>query len=458
MTRALDRDESLDGISGIALDGDPAGLRRAALAAAGLAGVAVLEGCSPPGPFTPGDPYPDVVPPALPDALRKLVNRATFGMNAREAELAQDLGYAGYVDYHLAYDAIDDTALDNRLGTLHTLNWTPVQRIRSSQRDNAVSVDQFALATLLRSAYSTRQLYERMVEVWTNHFNIFIQDDHQRALKPVDDAEVIRPHALGNFYDLLWASAHSPAMLVYLDNDTSVAGAPNENYARELLELHTLGAGNFTQQDVEEVARCFTGWTVVKDTNAREAGRFYFDPEAHDMGSKVVLGQEIPAGGGESDGEAVLSILTSDPAVAPTTARFLAGKLAVLFYGYEPPAPYVQEIADAYSATGGDLRAMVRAALAESWIAQAPPKLKRPYHFIMSSLRARPSNINNGQRLASFLLNAGHFPYFWPAPDGYPDDLDHWGSRALERWNFGARLPCASRRSLSQRMTSWFSA
>jgi len=279
-----------------------------------------------------------------------------------------------------------------------------------------------------------------MVEFWTDHFNIFFGAEYQEALKPVDDREVIRPHALGSFPDLLWASAHSPAMLLYLDNAVSVAAAPNQNYARELLELHTLSPGYYTQTDIEEVARCFTGWTVNGDWDSRDLGRFLYEPDLHDDGAKTVLGREIPAGGGKRDGEIVLEILTTDAEIAPITARFVSRKLARYFWGYDPPEALVTSVADAYLATGGDIRAMVRAALDETWMTQAAPKLKRPYHLLLSALRSRPSTILNAQRVSWVLRILGHHPYGWGPPDGYPDDANYWGELVIHRWSLGAGI------------------
>src|SRR5260370_36624532 len=214
------------------------------------------------------------------------------------------------------------------------------------------------MARILRATYSERQLQEVMVDFWTNHFNVFAAKGADRWLLTSYDRDTIRPHTLGKFYDLLLADAQSPAMLFYLDNFQSVSpnaqlpqqrpGAArgplavlmsnnpqqqrpqqqqrprgiNENYARELMELHTLGVdGGYTQKDVQEVARCFTGWTIQKPN---EEGLFLFRPGAHDNGEKVVLGHRIPAGGGIGDAERVLDLLATQPA----TARFIATKLA----------------------------------------------------------------------------------------------------------------------------------
>ena len=416
----------------------------AALGAAAIA--AATAGCPAPGTGgTPpllgfGDDYPDVPPPALPENLRRLVQRITYGLNAREAELALDLGYDAYLEYHLDYKNIDDGFLNGRLANFHTLNDTPAERGLAASFQNRLPELEFFLATYLRAAYSRRQLFERMVEFWSDHFNIFYQGEYQLILKPIDDREVIRPHALGNFHDLLSASMHSPAMLLYLDNARSIAEAPNENYARELLELHTRGVDTFTQQDVQEVARALTGWTIEVRQENPNFGRFRFAPEIHDNGAKTILGHNIPAGGGESDGERLIELLSTDPATAPVTANFLARKIAVQFWGYDPPQQLVTEIANAYLSSGGEITAMIRAALAENWLMQAPQKLKRPIHFVVSALRARPSNIINPDTMNYILMGMGQIPFHWAPPNGFPDDLEYWGGYIMPRWTFGVQM------------------
>lgn len=404
---------------------------------AAVAAAAASSGCPPNQPFMPADPYPDVVPPKLHDTLRRLVDRMTFGLNAREADLVRALGHDNYIEYHLNYESIDDTALETRLQEYRTLGLSPRELALRERLSDLSHVEEFFTATYLRSAYSTRQLYERMVAFWTNHFSTYLGKQALEILKPVDDREVVRPFALGHFPDLLSASAHSPAMLHYLDNTTSVAEAPNQNYARELLELHTVGPENFTQTDMEEVARCFTGWTVNSNFSSPNLGRFQFVPEMHDNGAKFVLGHGIPAGGGVRDGEIVLEILTTDAAIAPLTANFIARKIAVEFHGYDPPMTLIADMANTFLRTRGDIRAMLRVVLARQWIEAAPPKLKRPYHLVMSALRARPSNITKSADVSRALGIMEHIPYTWIPPNGFPDNADYWGGNILSRWNFG---------------------
>ncbi len=412
----------------------------AMLGGVALAGLFANSGCAPTGPPPPIDPFPDQAPVALSEELRRLVQRITYGINAREAQLASAMGFQAYLEYQLAYEAIDDSALNQVLSAFSTLNLSPKERLIEKTAGNYTPVVEFLHATYLRSAYSTRQLHERMVEFWTDHFNIFFEKEFEDVLKPVDDQEVIRQHALGTFPALLSASAHSPAMLLYLDSVESKKEAPNENYPRELMELHSIGPDNFTQDDVKEVARCFTGWSLNVDFSGPDTGRFLFRPEWHDNGAKKVLGKDIPAGGGQQDGEIVIQILTTDPDIAPLTAQLVGRKIAVMFWGYDPPQSLVDSIATTYLNTGGDIRAMIRAALEPNQLMQAPMKLKRPYHYAMGALRSRPSSIGNPQVFSFILQLLAHHPYLWPAPNGYPDALGYWGGFLLTRWSYGAYL------------------
>ena len=286
-----------------------------------------------------------------------------------------------------------------------------------------------------RAVYSKRQLHECMVEFWTDHFNIDILDSIDRYLKPVDDREVIRRHALTSFPQLLNASARSAAMLWYLDNYANIAGRAQENFSRELMELHTLGVdGGYTQQDVEEVARCLTGWTFTSAASESGLGRFVFHEPFHDFGAKTVLGQFMPAGGGISDGQTVLDML----AYHPSTARFIARKLCKRFLSYDPPDDIVETVKATYLATGGDIKEMLRVIFrADVMQYMAAPKYKRPFHLIASTYRALDAQVSDpGTNSWKALSAMGHTPFVWPTPDGYPDELDVWATSQLPRWSF----------------------
>lgn len=366
--------------------------------------------------------------------LEKLVDRVTFGATEDELQLARTLGYDGYLDYHLNHLAIDDSACDAATAHLTTLGQTYVDLV--AQTAGFVR-NELIEHVILRAVFSRRQLFERMVELWTDHFNIDVEVAQQ--YKTIDDRTVVRAYALASFPQLLSASAHSPAMLLYLNNDVSVAGNPNENYARELMELHTLDVGGgYTQADVQEVARCLTGWQIMTSGSLR--GTFRYNNTQHDQGVKQVLGTTVPAGGGQADGDTVLGLLSNHP----STARFIAGKLCRHFLGYSVSAAVIDRVAGVYAATGGDIRAMVRETLRPQHLASATPKLKRPFHHFVSAMRALRVSVTATTAMRNKLIEAGHVPFGWQTPDGYPDKLDHWSRNVLVRWNWGAQVPTNS--------------
>jgi uncharacterized protein (DUF1800 family) len=363
--------------------------------------------------------------------VERLVDRITFGTTTEEIALARSLGYNAYLEHHLDHLAIDDSTLDAMLAPLTTLSmpYSSLAPLAESQTRN-----ELIGAAILRATFSKRQLFERMVELWTDHFNIdILTADHY---KTVDDRSVPRAHALGTFPALLDASAHSPAMLYYLNNNVSTAGNPNENYARELMELHTLGvSGGYTQTDVQEVARCLTGWTIWgAGAGAALHGTFRYNNGTHDNGQKTVLGNVIAPGGGVNDGLTVLSLLVNHP----STAQFIAGKICRHFLGYGVSQGIINKVAQTYTSTNGDIKEMLRVALRPQHLQAAAPKIKRPFHHFISALRASGATISSTNTLRARLFEAGHQPYTWPTPDGYPDQLSHWSSNILVRWNFGA--------------------
>ncbi len=376
-------------------------------------------------------------------AEQRLLQRLSFGWTEAELARLDEMGYEAYLDEQLNYEAIDDGWLEDALANAFpTLAMSPAQIFDAYFERRGVPIFELILASIFRAVYSPRQLYERMVVFWSDHFNIDLLSDLGFLLKPTDDREVIRRHALGKFPDLLRASAHSPAMLVYLTNDTNDKAHPNENYARELMELHTMGADKgYTERDVKEVARCFTGWTFRGRDAGPELGRFLFAAARHDDGAKRVLGHSIPAGGGESDGERVIDILAG----RRRTARFIGKKLLRYFWGYEPKNKAIDQVADAYMRSDGDIRAMLRVVLRRNRMAAAPPKLKRPFHLAASGVRALMGEIENPRYLLAWLSSVGHLPFAWPAPNGYPDSEGYWSGLMLPRWNHAADLPFAKK-------------
>jgi uncharacterized protein (DUF1800 family) len=379
-----------------------------------------------------GDPLGANVPPpvAWTDPRLRLVRRASYALRASDVADVKTLGYQRWLNDQVNVTRIDNDALEADVAA----RWPnlALEPAALAPLNAGTLRDQLQAATLYRAAFSRRQLYERMVEFWTDHFSISI--DKVGYLKLVDDREVIRRHAMGKFGDLLRASAKSPAMLAYLDQNLSRVGAPNENYARELMELHSLGVdGGYTQQDVTELSRVLTGWTFTG------AGVFSFNPARHDWGAKTVLGVTIPAGNpslgqeGVKEGEQIIELLINHPA----TGRFLATKLLKWFVTPEPSDTQIEAIAGAYRATGGDIKRMVRAVLNEGWIAQAPLKLKRPFHLVASGLRSSDVAVANIGGMVGQVRNLGQPLFQWETPDGFPDLMEYWVGNITPRWSFG---------------------
>lgn len=367
------------------------------------------------------------------DPRLRLVRRASYALRASDVADVKTLGYQRWLNDQVNVTRLNDNALESDVAT----RWPNLTLGPAALAPLNVGTlrSELQAATLYRAAFSRRQLYERMVEFWTDHFSISI--DKVGYLKLVDDREVIRRHALGKFGDLLKASAKSPAMLAYLDQNLSRVGAPNENYARELMELHSLGVdGGYTQQDVTELSRVLTGWTFTG------AGVFSFSPARHDWGAKTVLGVTIPAGNaslgqeGVKEGEQIIERLINHPA----TGRFLATKLLKWFVTPEPTETQIAAIAGAYRATGGDIKRMVRAVLTEGWIAQAPLKLKRPFHLAASALRSTEVTVTNINGMVGQVRALGQPLFQWETPDGFPDLMEYWVGNIAPRWSFGTTL------------------
>jgi hypothetical protein len=375
--------------------------------------------------------------------LVPLVQRMTFGANDEELGLYRSLGAAGYIDYHLHPELIADSAMDNILA-LPAYNLLTLSPDQFAGQNSANAVAQITRAMLIRAIYSKRQFLERLVEFWSDHFNIWASQDGVSLLKIPDDRDVIRANALTTFGTILRASAHSPAMMEYLNNATNTAASPNENYARELMELHTLSVnGGYTQNDVHEVARCFTGWTYYGAGNGTNSYRFRYNPAVHDTGQKIVLGNVIPArsaSAGQQDGDDVLTILINHP----STAQFISKKLLIRFWGYSPSQAAIDTVAAVFTASGGDIRTVLQTILSTVEGSSTPLKLKRPIHLVVSAIRSMQTKVTSHTSfpasLQTPLIQAGHSPFNWQSPDGFPDSLEYWQGGQLSRWNFGADL------------------
>ncbi len=363
----------------------------------------------------------------------RLSRRISYGLTQADVQQAKAMGFAAYLDYQLDYTKIDDSAVDSFAAANYPeLAMTGTQLYALTAGTIQARLQE---ATLFRAAFSKRQLYERMVEFWTDHFNISITK--VGYLKIIDDRTVIRANALGKFPDMLRASAHSTAMLAYLDNNLSRSPKVNENYARELMELHTLGVnGGYTQADVSEVARCFSGWTI------QGRGDFYFDPSGHDFAAKTFLGQTIAAApgtgaAGVNDGEAVLTYLLAHP----NTATFISAKLIRWLLQYDPPPSLVTRVAGVFTQSGGDIKAMIRTILTPENVSNAPAKHKRPFHFVASALRSLNPVVTKLTAIATTQLGIlGQDSFFWETPDGYPDNIGYWAGGVMSRWRFADYL------------------
>ncbi|MEP7136583.1 MAG: DUF1800 family protein [Chloroflexota bacterium] len=360
------------------------------------------------------------------------LNRLTFGPRVEERARFAEIGLQAYIEEQLVFESINDFDCELQLAPFKTLKMeaNELEGISNQLFDNydrEKVPNELRQATLLRQVYSKRQLYEVMVEFWSDHFNIFIEKGNGFFLKTVDDREVIRKHALGSFRDLVWASAHSPAMMIYLDNQANEKSHPNENYARELMELHTLSVdGGYFQQDVMELARCLTGWNVKEHF---WLGEFVFKDDLHDTGEKKILGLTIQPSG-QREAEQVIEHLVSHP----STARFISTKLARRFIADEPPQALIEKATQTFLATQGDIKSVLRVILLDG-LPLAQPKYKRPANFILSALRMLNAE-TDAAALHEHLLRMGQLYFNWPTPDGYPDRSAAWQGNLMPRWQF----------------------
>ncbi len=369
----------------------------------------------------------------------RLVRRITMGLTDAEVTRAQTMGYAAYLEYQLADAAIDDSAVDQFVATTYPFTTQDVSTLYNA--DTTQVQNQIIYATIYRSIYSARQLKERAVEFWSDHFNIAIAK--VGYLKLPDDRDVIRANALTTFPQLLRASAHSPAMLAYLDQTASLKASPNQNYAREIMELHTLGVnGGYTQTDVAELSRVLTGWTIAG------RGTFTFAANLHDYGAKTVLGVTIPATAtstgvaAQQEGEDMLTLLINHP----STATFVSTRMLIYFLRYDPTPAQIATVAAVYTSTGGDIKSMLRAVLSQANLMAAPAKMKRPFHLVASGVRSLNPTVTavGVANLAGQIAVAGHQPFNWQTPDGYPDMINYWAGNMLPRWNYGSFLANAN--------------
>ena len=430
-----------------------------------------------------------------PEKIAHVLNRIGFGARPGDVERVQKLGIQEYIEQQLCPESISDTRADEKVSRLASLRLSqheifqqypepqqlarqlgimnPKQakpadqpaaraRIQEYMKTNMLErpaqlLQELVANKIVRGVESERQLQEVMTDFWFNHFNIYWDKGADRWLTTDFETNVIRPNTLGKFKDLLLATAQSPAMLFYLDNHLSSSPGPlvqaalrknanakrqpgiNENYARELMELHTMGVdGGYTQKDVTEVARAFTGWTIDQP---RMSGAFIFRPPMHDRGEKIVLGQRIPANRGVQDGQQVIDILARHP----STARFIATKLVRRFVSDDPPQSLVGKVAATYTKTDGDIREMLRT-IFYSHEFMSPDaygkKMKSPFEYAVSAIRALGGETGGNPQIAKSIRDMGQPLYQYQPPTGFPDRADHWMSDGalVARLNFAVTL------------------
>lgn len=458
----------------------------------------------------PSDTAPAQVPSRVPTSedsaqALHLLRRATYGVRAEDVATVLAMGRDAWLDQQLHPERIPDDDVAERLELFPTVSrpmhvlmrdYAPLPRPRGRadsmngatmlpdsqqaaarherRRGRARLHRDLVGARLMRAVHSERQLEEVMTEFWFNHFNVFFAKGLGRYLVADYERIAIRPHVFGKFEDMLLATARHPAMLYYLDNWTSVVPDSmnprvkrarkrqrgiNENYARELLELHTLGVdGGYTQRDVVDVARVLTGWTFRRPNMravaaAQAEGRvavaeaatrkvaFRFRRGVHDAGEKVVLGDTLRAGRGVGEGVDVIRKLARHP----STARHIATKLVERFVSDEPDTAFVDELANVFLETDGDLREVTRALFTSERFYDPPyvrAKVKTPYELAASALRVTRVEVKRSGRLVTALRAMGNLPYGEPAPTGYPAASEDWvnAGAMLNRMSFGLKL------------------
>ena len=381
-----------------------------------------------------------LTPPVAPRLARFALDRLGYGPRPESIALVLERGLERWISDQL--QGRPDARAEARIRDLPALHYPVAEVVSRNRADPRFEVSfyrEVRTAHFVRAVHADNQLEEVLTDFWMNHFNVYAVESNVRLGLARYEYDAIRPHVLGSFRDMLGAVANSWAMMYYLDNYLSTARRINENYARELMELHTMGVdGGYGQADVEEVARAFTGWSLDL-----RAGSFLYRDGSHDQGAKTVLGQRLPPNQGKRDGEQVLDILARHP----STARFLCFKLARRFVADAPPAGLVDRCAETFQRTGGDLGEVMRTLIGsgEFWAeAFGPGKIKTPHEFVVSALRALGVELGSARALLEprgiETLAAMGMPTFEALdPTGWSDAGSDWipnpGSH-LARINF----------------------
>jgi uncharacterized protein (DUF1800 family) len=432
---------------------------RSKIACACIAGGLVLAGCATRSDLARRDSAVPLYAVRREDAL--WLERASFGLDSASVDSYRHLGRERFLERQLhPGEAVLPAPIASEIGALEVSHADPVkwlvdvnaqyklinampdgpdkEQARKALNDRGNKLAYEAVRRdLLRAVYSPAQLQEQMVWFWLNHFSVFQYKANLRWLVGDYEERAIRPHVFGRFKDLVMASLQHPAMLQYLDNNQNSVGHINENYARELLELHTLGiGGGYSQQDVQELARVLTGVGVnVGDPPKLKpemqslyvrSGAFEFNPARHDFGAKTVLGHAI-TGRGFGEVEAAVSLIVAQPACA----RFVSRELAIYFVADNPPAALVERMAQTFMRSDGDIGAVLRTLfLSHEFDAALGGKFKDPTRYVVSAVRfaydGRP--ISNTRPLLNWLTGLGETPYGRQTPDGYPLTELGWAS------------------------------
>jgi uncharacterized protein (DUF1800 family) len=415
-----------------------------------------------------------VLPASANPRILHAINRLSFGPTPGEIERVESIGVEKYIQEQLNPSTIPaSSTLDSRLAQLSTLNMSttelgvvygatrkalPAERPQLELNIRKVAEERNQ-AKLFRAIESPRQLEEVMTDFWYNHFNVSTHKGISRVWAGNYEQTAIRPHAFGKFRDLLGATSRHPAMLHYLDNWQNTTPNPNpkaknrgglnENYARELMELHTLGVkGGYSQKDVTSLAQIFTGWGYLPaNTKKGTPFTFYFDPNRHDSSPKILLGKPI-TGNGEQEVEQALDMLAKNPA----TAKFVSYKIAQRFVSDNPPAALVDRMKTRWLQTDGDIKAVMTTMLnsKEFWAPAAQrSKFKTPLEYVVSAARATGSNIEETKFLNGQLSGFGMPLYGCQTPDGYKNTREAWlnENSTIQRINFASHI--ANGRGLS---------
>jgi uncharacterized protein (DUF1800 family) len=373
------------------------------------------------------------------DAIAHLLRRATFGFTAESLAEARKLGATGWLERQLAPEKIADQACDQVLRRLPLASASPAG-VRSALRTRSHDAfGQLGRAAIARAAWSNRQLFESTVMFWANHLHVAAPSSGVWDTRSDYDAQVIRKHAFGRFADMLKASARHPAMLTYLDQRSSAKAHPNENYARELMELHTVGL-SYSEADVKAASRLLTGMTVGA------SGGYVYDASKHATGAVTILG--FTHANDRADGEAAALAFLDHLARHRDTAVRVSHKLCVRFVADQPPAALVDRLADVYLANDTAIVPVLRALFtSKEFAASVGQKTRTPFEDMIATIRGlglgpSSSDVKDLDALHSALVDAGHAPFRWPAPNGYPDVAAAWASPAgfVQRCNLHLNL------------------